>query len=297
MRKANPDTHQACRSLLQKAVRRGHPKLAAQTAAHLLEVGDSKWLQRRTAVIIVEECWPLLSQLQGRFNRTSASDVLAQAASSTKNKNEAGLGTLAYALSQGDRTVLGVSSEQDQHIRIMAAAINRQEEFWAWAKRESAAPWQHDLVTAARRAFRRGGWPWDRAFLQAAAYLAVSTPVAPKCAATTQTVELPLWVALDKHTQEGKQALRHAARITGVPVKHAMWASFYLESATTNEQVEAVWWTQEVSWRLSRIGLDLPTAECLWGELRPAVISQLESSAEQLKRHVAAVKHTQPMLL
>lgn len=288
MWKADPNTHGACRSLLQKAVRRGNPTLAAQMTAHLLEVGDGKWLQRRTAIIIAEECWPLLSLLDGRFDRSTASLVLAQAAASIKNKTAAGLGSLAYALSQGDRSVLNTNG-QDRHLRIVAAAIDRQKDFWGWAERESVTPWQCALVSAARRAFCRGGWPWDMAFLQAAAYLAVITPAIPEFVVTPRTVELPLWVALDKHTQEGKQALRHAAVIAAAPINQAMWASFYLESAVTNEQVESVWWSREQKWRLSSVGLDLPRAECLWGELKPTVIKQLESSAEQLRQHLSAI--------
>ena len=58
MYKANPDTHQDCRSLLQKAVRRGNHTLVAKVVDHLYEIDDIKWLKRRVGVIIVEECWP-----------------------------------------------------------------------------------------------------------------------------------------------------------------------------------------------------------------------------------------------
>ena len=59
MHKANPNTHQDCRSLLQKAVRRGESDLVVKVVDHLYEIGDIRWLKQRVGVIIAEECWPL----------------------------------------------------------------------------------------------------------------------------------------------------------------------------------------------------------------------------------------------
>ena len=59
MRRPNADTHQLCRSLLQKAVRRGCKDLVEATTRHLAEIGDYDWVRKRAAVITYEECWPL----------------------------------------------------------------------------------------------------------------------------------------------------------------------------------------------------------------------------------------------
>ncbi len=49
MHKANPNTHQDCRSLLQKAVRRGESDLVVKVVDHLYEIGDIRWLKQRVA--------------------------------------------------------------------------------------------------------------------------------------------------------------------------------------------------------------------------------------------------------
>src|SRR5262245_39638861 len=59
MRKPGADTHQECRSLLQKAVRRGDEGLVGMVTCHLEKAGDAAWLRGRAAVITFEECWPL----------------------------------------------------------------------------------------------------------------------------------------------------------------------------------------------------------------------------------------------
>ena len=65
------------RSLLQKAVRRGHTDLVLTTSALLGDLGsrEKNWYRTRTAIITFEECWPLGSELT--FNRKFHSKVAA----------------------------------------------------------------------------------------------------------------------------------------------------------------------------------------------------------------------------
>lgn len=72
MRKANPNTHQGCRSLLQKAVRRGEPTLVAKVVAPLYEIGDIRWLRQPVGMIIAEACWPLRGEWELPKNRGSS---------------------------------------------------------------------------------------------------------------------------------------------------------------------------------------------------------------------------------
>ena len=99
MRKANPNTHQDCRSLIQKAVRRGNRTLVAKVVDHLYEINDIKWLKQRVGVIIVEECWPLIAEweLPKKLEEQQAAirDVLSRAAVCAKFKDATGLGSLA----------------------------------------------------------------------------------------------------------------------------------------------------------------------------------------------------------
>ena len=60
-RKASTDPR--LRSLLQKAARRGYPRVAELVARRLYDNGDRTWLRSRSVVITFEECWPLAQRL------------------------------------------------------------------------------------------------------------------------------------------------------------------------------------------------------------------------------------------
>ncbi len=96
MRKPNPQTHQACRSLLQKAVRRGNTVLTHKIAHHLHSIGDTDWLKTRTAIITFEECWPLGVNLSLTSDIKGIIDALLNVTQMVKVKDAAGLGVLAY---------------------------------------------------------------------------------------------------------------------------------------------------------------------------------------------------------
>lgn len=286
MRPPNPNTHHACRSLLQKAVRRGNASIASKVADHLWDVGDAAWLKRRVAVIFFEECWPLAAELDTGTDRAGLCAALARAARSVKFKDAAGLGSLSYALSQGDRTVLK-GAPDDRHINVIREAINRPDDFWKWAGGACTSEAQSKLVSAARTFYRRGGWPWDRAFMQAAAYLSVThdLPDVPQAKEGGEP-ELPLWVALDKHTPHGKAVLRDVSKITGVPWTHVIWTSFYFESALTNAAAPSPWWLREVEWRIGKLGLSPDAARNIWSKLQGHVSESLANQAEELRSHL-----------
>ena len=140
------------RSLLQKAVRRGDIDLVYTTSAILesLSSKEKNWFRNQVAIITFEECWPLGTDLV--FNRKFHSKVaaLVKAARSVKAKDAIGLGYLAYALSEGDRSVL-TGSDEDRHIRIVCKAVRRPDQFWNWADQDGLAERGKDLVTNAHR--------------------------------------------------------------------------------------------------------------------------------------------------
>jgi len=255
---------------------------------HLHNIGDDRWLKQRVGVIIFEECWPLYADLEIPSSVEGVIALLSQIARSIKFKDAAGLGSLAYALSEGDNSVLSGFIE-DRDIRIVANAINRSKEYWEWAHTQCSEDRQCVLVERAHKSFRKGGWPWDRAFMQAAAYLAVTCGLPPvRCAENfdTDVESFPFWVALDKHTPQGKKALREAVKITGVPWRQVNWASFYFESASANEVAPSRWWSREVEWRLGKTGLSYEEARSVWRKVRPVVIDLLRDESEQLREHL-----------
>jgi len=292
MRKTNPETHQACRSLLQKAVRRGDVSLTQQVAYHLHTIGDTSWLRTRALVIVFEECWPLAAWQHLTTNIQSVFDMLVSIGRAVKMKDAAGLGTLAYELSRGDTSVLTGETE-DQHIQHLCGALKDPNNFWDWAVKKSSSKEQFALVEAAHKAYRRGGWPWDRAFMQASAYLAVHTDKLVVSEAGQNQEKFPLWIALDKHTSQGKIALREAAAGIGVPVRQLSWISFYCESARLNEATDSYWWSREVCWRFSRIGLNYEKAQALWSKAQPIVSGLLKEETEALQQHLSTASSSE----
>lgn len=266
-------------------MRRGDLSLTRKVASHLREIGDGNWLARRTAVITFEECWPLGAELNLSTEFTSTVNSLICAAQSVKIKDATGLGTLAYTLSTGDDSVLS-GSRKDRDIKIVSEAIKRPNDFWDWVTANCSQERQRNLVDVAQKAHRRGGWPWDRAFMQAAAYLAVTENIPTVPTTEQQSKEFPLWVALDKHTPQGKQALRQAAKRIGVPSNQLFWVSFYFESALTNEATDSFWWSKEVNWRLHQVGLDFDQASLIWDKAQPIIAEILKAEAEDLWENI-----------
>jgi hypothetical protein len=172
MRKASPETDQIIRSLLQKSIRRGDYELTKKAIAYILKINEFQWMRKRLAVMTFEECWPYGSKVAFDNDEGVIIKQYLELARTVKNKNAAGLGSLAYALSQGDESVYQ-KDNGDKTIKIISEAIKRSKEFWIWAHKQNLSTKQGTLVENADKGFRKSGWPWDRAFAQAAAYLAI----------------------------------------------------------------------------------------------------------------------------
>ncbi len=280
------------RSLLQKAVRRGNTDLVFTASAILesLSRKEKNWFRNRTAIIAFEECWPLGTDLV--FNRKFHSKVaaLVKVARSVKSKDATGLGFLAYALSEGDSSVL-TGAPEDRHIRIVSNAVRRPDEFWHWAVQGTSVSRGKLLVDNARR-FRQSGLPRDRAVIQAAAYLAVSGDIPTVQASSQLSLAFPYWVALDMHTPQGRRVLKDVARDLHIPLKQLEWAMFYFEGARTNESVKSVWWERSCSWYFNKIGLPLEEAHLIWEPAKVQVVEALTEDSRQLHRDLYTWKLT-----
>lgn len=278
--KESTTTHSVCRSLLQKCVRRGDSQLTDKLIHHLRDVGELPWLKKRAGVIIFEECWPLANDVS---NINSFLQILTIASSSKKKKDAAGLGTLGFALSKGDESVLD-HSYSDRHIRIVAEAIKRPDDFWKWAINSSNAA-SRPLVNNAYSFFKLGGWPWDLAFMQAAAYLAVAFGI-PKNEPTGIKMEVPFWAGMDKHTSAGKLALTEVAKQVNCSRSLLFTISFYLESAVCNDMGESLWWDKEVAWSLSKFKVSMNDANEIWEKAKPLFINYLSEELIEFENHI-----------
>lgn len=281
MRKASPDTDQISRSFLQKAVRRGNTELVEKTIQYIIANDDFDWLRSRLAVMTFEECWNYGLEVSYDKDETIIKDHYIQLTKFKKNKDAAGLGSLAYNLSEGDISVL-FDNKGDKAIKIIAEAIKRPKDFWAWVHTQAQTERQIKLVEMADKGFRKAGWPWDRAFAQSGAYLAVTTEIPELKLLEKPNIELPFWVGIDKHTPKGKEVIREAAKKIGFNANKALWLSFYFESALCNGLEPSHWWDREVEWRMRKLELDIEKGYSIWQELRPIVIELLEEESDKL---------------
>jgi hypothetical protein len=279
-------TDQRVRSLLQKAARRGYAEVVGRALEYLHSKGDKTWLRSRAIVITFEECWPLAADLFLDKNLSSKRRVLDGVTKAVKQKDAAGLGALAYAYHEGDESMLDCVPDR-QTLRIISEALNRPPAFFDWVITQTRGQETEKIVKAARSYLPAATWEWDKATILAAALLATAGPGLPSSNFKNSPIdEFPYWIALDKHTPEGKAALTKVAKEVNTSYRRLIWASFYFESACVNELLPSPWWEAEKRWRLRRAGLSLDSAEQLWFRARPLLTQRLATEAAALKSSV-----------
>jgi hypothetical protein len=294
-RKASTDPR--LRSLLQKATRRGYVDLVELVAHRLFEAGDKTWLRSRAAVITFEECWPLAERLDLQTGALSKVRALKDVASSVKQKDAAGLGALAYAHHESDKSVER-SVTDARSIRIVSEALDRPTEFFGWATSKALGKPNREIVESAQKYLAAATWGWDKTCILAGAYMAAVGPVPSIAWAEESTLPpFPFWVALDKHTPEGKEALRKVCGRIGASYRQVIWAGFYFESARTNRIAPSPWWDMEKAWRLQKAGLTIQGAEALWLSVRGPLEDELRPKVEELKSLVNIGSQPQAELL
>ncbi len=272
------------RSLLQKAVRRGHTDLVLTASALLesLSAGGRNWYRTRTAIITFEEFWPLGRELV--FNRKFHSKVAAllKVTRSVKSRDAAGMGYLANALNEGDTTALSGTAD-DKHIKIVANAIQRPDDFWQWITARQTSGKNETLVENARR-FRAEGSIRDRAVIQAAAYLAVIGTIPPATQLPPPSEPFPYWIAFDRHTPEGRLVLRDVARDLHLAPPQLEWSYFYFEGSKTNGEIPSKWWDLNCRRRFNKVGLPPEEAHLLWDPVRPQIMEALNGYSRDLQK-------------
>ena len=282
------------RSLLQKAVRRGHVEwvYAASALIENLAIHTEAWFEKRTAFIAFGDCWPLGAQLA--FTRKFHSKVatLIRVAQATKYRDATGLGFLGYALAQGDETVLDRSPD-DRVIRLIAKAVRKPDDFWEWVSSRTVEPPQAALIANARR-HRDGGRPHDGAVVKAAAFLALSGALPSPPPAAAPACAFPYWVVFDRHTSEGKRALNDVARDLHMQLSQLEWCYYYFEGAGTNTEHPSPWWQRYCRWNFQRIGLSPEEALLLWEPARDQLIDALAGDGHRLQNELYRWKLANP---
>lgn len=282
------------RSLLHKAVRRGYPEWVFTTGALIEGMGAAAgaWFEGRTAAIVFAECWPIGAELLFTKGIHSKVAALIRSALRQKNRDATGLGLLAYALDRGDTALLEGHSDPTP-LRWLARAIRRPAGFWDWAAAHEAGRDQKALIENAYR-FRDSGRPHDRAVAMAAAYLALTTR--PPSVQPAQPLEegFPFWVVFDRHTAEGRRALKDVARDLHIPLHQLEWSLFYYEGAIANAEVESSWWRAYCRWHFRRVGLLPEEAYLLWEPAREQLVQALAQEGQLLQNELYRWKLEHP---
>jgi len=271
------------RSLLQKAARRGFSDVVDRAFMRLDQSGDKTWLRSRAIVITFEECWPLAASLTINPEASSKRNALLSVSRAAKQKDAAGLGALAYAYQEGERSMLDCAPDP-QLLKLVSEALRRPAPFFDWVSRQSKAEQSNNVIRAAQKYLAAATWNWDKACILAGALLSTKGDMPVLEPAQVTKGKFPYWVALDKHTPQGKLVLKEVAVQMNSSYRQLIWASFYCESARVNRLVSSPWWEAEKTWRLRRAGLTVGSAEALWSRAHSSVRERLMSEAAHLRK-------------
>ncbi|WP_256818721.1 hypothetical protein ACSC9T_02115 [Pseudomonas putida] len=298
MKKASTHTSdQICRSLLQKAVRRCSVDVTERATVQLIRKGDSVWLKNRLGVIAFEETWAFSRKLQFTTDEELLIKQYQALASSSKNKDAAGLGSLGYELSKGASSILRKNDPANKHIKIIAEAVRRPDDFWRWARQLKPGQDGLKFIENAELGFKLAGWPWDKAFAIASAYLFIIDDTPEVIAHNSlPSTDFPFWVAIDKHTSIGKRALAKCAEKFNLNPTTLGWIQFYLESAKCANLQHSPWWEREKSWRLEKEGICYDKAEIIWHNssifLHELLVSQETKLQNELEQSLTLYQST-----
>ncbi len=244
---------------------------------HLWSSGQSDWVQRRTFVILAEECWPLLREMRSKPNLEEAIRLLGLAARMTKNKDATAL------------TILGGSGALNTDgglVNEYLATLGLGRNLWPDLMRRARGIENNNVVGAARMGSRVS--PGERGLFVATALSALYSG-GTKVGAAGSVIPLPLWVALDGHTGPGKLALLEVSGISGYPLAEIYELSFWCEGVVMNQVEPTTLWEQAVERVFSTIGLEQEVAMARWGELRHLVTMALEVPVAEFTHHLATI--------
>ena len=276
----NPSPQNLERSLLQKAVRRGNVELVEKVVKYLISKGDFDWLRKRLAVITYEECWTLGTELRFDKNEHIIIEQYKNLALAVKNKNAAGLASLARKLSDGKTFILeNKSADEVRAIESVSNAMAHKEEFWGWIEKESGYAKHKRRIELAKEHVTKAVYATDKTQMFAAAYLCAKDLVPEtKFTQPTYNQNFPYWVAFDKHTEYGKIFIEKAAKEIGCDYNKAAKLAFYCAGSVTNQLMDSPYWGHIID-----IGND---ERKIWDELKPKLIYFTKDHAKALEERI-----------
>jgi hypothetical protein len=277
-------------SLLQKAARRGFKNIVDRTMIWLVNNGDTQWLRNRAIVIAFEECWPLASSLLNDRKLSNKQKTLLMVTQCGKQKDAASLGALADVYHNGDRTMLGCVPDE-QLLKIVSDALDQPDAFFDWVITQTKNEQSRSIILAAQKYLSAAYWSWDKACILAGALLSTIDEIPEVRKVDPPRGRFPFWVAVDKHTHQGRGVLREISKQQDISYERLKWVSFYCEGAMVNNLLPSPWWEAEKKWRLCEMaGLTVEEAELLWSRVKVLVRNHLKSEAASLESLIKGVR-------
>ena len=239
-------------SLLQKAVRRGHIDTVEKVVNYLLCQGYLNWLRKRLPVMILEECWTMDNQL------TSGNllDQYINLALTVKNKDAAGLASLAVNYHEGDWKALRGNLEQRKAIASL--------------KKTSTV---------------------DKAMIYAAEYF-IEQKIVPRTAQTQpqNNPNFPYWIAFDKHTEIGRIIISDACNRINIDTYLGLILAFYLEGSLCNQMTISPYWQLAREYQINKLKITFTQAQIIWEKLKAIIIELTKEKADELKERIEKPK-------
>jgi hypothetical protein len=289
MYNTEPSQYEIERSLLQKAVRRGNEELVEKVFNYLLNNGNKKWLQDRLAVMTYEECWTYGSQMIIESNEHKLMGQYKTLARTVKNKNAAGLATLASKFNEGDQSALVGDTRQQKAIQSVANAITQQVEFWGWIKTEQEYNTNKQRIDAAESHMNKVG-DKEKVMMLAAVYLSVKYPIpATTFMNPNNNPNFPYWIALDKHTSIGLQIISDASKKINLQPYDGNQLAFYFPGTLCNKITDSSFFELAKRWQFKHMGFDCEQAKEKWLELRPLIIEMTKIDVEGILKKINTV--------
>jgi hypothetical protein len=94
----------------------------------------------------------------------------------------------------------------------VSEALERPKGFFDWVINQSRTQRAIEVISSSERYLAAATWPWDKACILAGALVATIGEMPSVESADTPLGEFPYWIALDKHTPEGKDVLTEVAK-------------------------------------------------------------------------------------
>lgn len=285
-----PSPHSLERSLLQKAVRRGYPDIVEKVFNYLISQKDIIWMRKRLYIITYEECWPYGNNLIPRESKFKIIEHYKKLAISEKNKNAAGLAGLANLYTNENRIINQLDQMTATAIRTIANSIKNTDEYWDWIKHQSNYRKHKFMIEKVREASIKASFSEEEAMFYSSAYFCIKDQVPVVSELPAKQDEFPYWVAIDKHTTEGKDILAEIAEKYKILPYHLYQIAFFMEGSVCNKVINSPYWELFSEIELRRRGYRIKEAQDIWDQVKQDVIDLSAKHVDEMLNRINNVE-------